>query len=427
MVMMLIIIQPVCADTLPIDNETPTAVMGQFAISDVSPAQGNPGDTKVITITIENIDSERSAHDISTLINPDNVDYVQIEGGMAKYGSDQVLPGESFRIQYTISIKEDAPKGIYYIPITLIWSTSGSGRNRVKNQQDLTFGINVIDNPEMMRIGITNITTVPTLIYPGDAFTINVAMKNTGKNNISQIRAILTTEKAFQSVGSSSEQYIPLLEPGYEGVASYNLQVDKQATSHLYNFKMSLQYVDNFNRLQNQQVSFGINVEELSGVYIQDVRVDPTSLYPGTEGLLQVQIANAGTNNVENVRLPISGGEKLLTQSQNFIGILGPGASTAETSSYGLLINKGTEPGNYGLNIQINYDDLTGRHFSKPNLYIVKVNQPTSLIPIPSSLIQQVGYALVFLVIFYGIFLSVGSRIDEEQNSDTGDDDERST
>jgi hypothetical protein len=421
--MTLIITQPASAAASQPDNQTPLVAMGQFVITDVSPAQGNPGDLKTVTITIKNINPEETAYSVSMLIKPENVDYVQIEGGLEKYGTDQVLPADSFRIQYTISIKENTPKGIYYIPITCVWSTDKAGT--LKNQEDLNFGIDVIDNPELVKIDTTKIITVPTQIYPGDVFKVNISLKNSGSNNISQIRAILTTDKPFSSVGASSEQYLPLLTSGETGIASFNLQVDKQGQSRLYNFNLSLQYVDNFNRIQTQQSNFGINVEELSGVYIQNARLDPTSLYPGTEGLLQVQIANAGTNTVENVRIPISGGDKILTQSQNFIGILSPGASTAETVSYGVLVSRETDPGNYGMNIQINYDDLTGMHFSQSNLYIVKVNEPSSVIPIPQSLLQMAEYALIFIVISYGIFLYVGYRTEKEQNPVKEDDDER--
>ena len=333
------------------------------------------------------------------------------------------MPGDPFSVQYTISIKETSPKGVYYIPITCLWSTNKA--EDLKYQEDLNFGINILDNPETVKIDTTKITTVPTQIYPGDVFKVNISLKNSGSYNISQIRAILTAEKPFSSIGTSTEQYIPLITSGQTEVVTFNLQIDKQAQSRLYNFNLALQYVDNFNRIQNRQSSFGINVEELSGVYIQDTRLDPTALYPGTEGLLQVQIANAGTNDVENVRIPISGGGKILTQRQNFIGILSPGASTAETSSYGVLVNPETEPGNYGMNIQINYDDMAGKHFSQSNLYIVKINEPSSLIPIPGSLLQEAGYALIFIVICYGIFLYVGSRIEKEQNPVRGEDDER--
>jgi hypothetical protein len=417
MLVMYIIIQPVSASP-DIGNTTPLVVMGQFVITDVSPAQGNPGDTKTITLTIKNTNPDKSAYIVSTQIKPESVNNVQIEGGMAQFGSNQVLPLDSFHVQYIISIKDSTAKGIYYIPLTCVWATDKAGL--VKNQEDLYFGINVIDNPELLKIDTTNITTDPEHIHPGDAFKINVFLKNHGSDNISQIRAILNTDKPFSSVGTSTEQFIPFLKSGQGGIASYSLEVDKQALSRLYNFNLSLQYVDNFNRLQNQQSSFGINVEETSGVYIQDVRLDPTSLYPRTEGLLQVKIANAGTNNVENVRIPISGGDKILTQRQNFIGILSPGSSTAETSSYGVLVNPETEPGNYGMNIQINYDDREGNHFSKSNLYIVKINEPSSIIPVSRSLVQQTGYALIFIILSYGIFLSVGSRIEKERNSGRG-------
>jgi len=58
-----------------------------------------------------------------------------------------------------------------------------------------------------------------------------------------------------------------------------------------------------------------------------------------------VQVANAGTNEIKNVRVTVFGGEKLLTQTQNFIGIIRPGVSNSETTSFGVSVNPDIEKG----------------------------------------------------------------------------------
>lgn len=384
----------------------------QFVIINASPIEFYPSDIKTINITIKNIFGY-PAFDVSTVIDPDKADPLKFTYELQKYVAKEVGPYQSFTIQYEVYIRDTVPKGTYYIPLTVLWSTGKNGV--VKRQEDLYIGIKVAENPEVIKIETVNITTIPENIKPGDTFKLKVTLKNIGNNKLNQIRAALDVTEPFSSIGASSEQYIPVLEPGQSADVIYNLLIDKQAPSRLYNFNFTLEYRDYANRLQTQHSSFGVDIEEISEVYIQDVTLEPTTLNPGSEGILMVQIANAGTNEVKNVRVTIFGGEKILTQTQNFIGIIKPGASNSETTSFGVYIDPQIEKGNYGLIIQINYDDVKGNHYSTSNLYIVKVDEKNSLIPVSDNALSNILYAFLFAAMSYGIFLIVGFRIEKRK------------
>jgi uncharacterized membrane protein len=401
---------------------TPVADYRQFEITAVSPTEVYPSDVKKISITFKNTDDERAAYAVSTIINPD-VTPIQVVGEQGRFGGNLIMPHDSFTVEYTVNVKDNTPKGIYYLNMTAVWSADRA-KTQI-HQENFYIGIKVVENPEMIKINTVSITTIPEHIHPGDQFEVAILLKNIGNTKLTQIRAFLDAERPFSAIGSSTEQYVPLLEPDQTSETSFRLQVDKQAISHLYNFNFTLEYRDSANRQQSQQGSFGVDVEEVSEIYIQDVRLDPTTLNPGTEGLLMIQIANAGTNSVKNVRITIFGGEKVLTQNQNYIGIIPPGPSASETTSFGVLVSPDAPPADYGLYIQLNYDDVAGNHFSQSNLYILKVSQPGSMIPVPRQYMVYVLYSLVFLVVGYAIFLGTGYRLEGENNSRGGRDDEK--
>ncbi len=402
------IIQPVMGLSTPGEVE-PTQYQ-QFVITDVSPVEYYPSDIKTINITIQNI-YDYSAFGVSAVIDKDKADPIKFTHELQKYVGNEVGGGQKVTIQYEVYIRDTIPKGTYYIPLTVLWSTVEDGT--VKRQEDLYIGIKVAENPDVIKIDTINVTTIPENIKPGDTFKLKVTLKNIGNSKLNQIRAALDVKMPFSSVGSSTEQYISSLEPGQNTEASFSLQTDKSAISRLYNFNFTLEYKDYTNRLQSQQGNIGINVQEASEAYIQDITLDPTTLNPGSGGLLMVRLANAGTNDIKNVRITIFGGDKILTQTQNFLGVIRPGAPSAETTSFGVNVDPDTQAGNYGLSIQINYDDVNGKHYSKSNLYIIKIDKKSSIIPISNETLYYIIYAFIFTVLSYGIFLIVGSRLEK--------------
>lgn len=384
----------------------------QFVITDVSPIEFYPSDVKTINITIQNV-LNYSAYSVSTIVDKDKADPIKFTHELQKYVGSEIGANKNFTIQYEVYIKDTVPKGTYYIPLAVQWTTLTDGLFR--RQEDLYIGIKIAENPEVIKIDTVNVTTIPEHIKSGDAFKLKVTLKNIGNNKLNQIRAALDVKMPFSSVGASTEQYISSLEPGQSAEALFNLQVDKSAVSRLYNFNFTLEYKDYTNRLQSQQGNIGINVEEISEAYIQDITLDPATLSPGSGGLLMVRLANAGTNDIKNVRITIFGGDKILTQTQNFLGVIRPGAPSAETTSFGVNIDPDTEAGNYGLSIQTNYDDVNGKHHSKSNLYIVKIDKKSSIIPISSETIYYIIYAFIFTAFSYGIFLIVGFQLDKKK------------
>ncbi|MFQ6071986.1 MAG: COG1361 S-layer family protein, partial [Methanosarcinales archaeon] len=292
--------------------------------------------------------------------------------------------------------------------LTVMWSTLSYGVVTLV-QENLYIGIEVVEYPEDLKLDITDIIA-PTNLKAGDTFIVKIKLKNIGKKKVDSIKAKLELPTGFASIGSDTEEYVESLEPNSSAETVFNIQVDKQAISQLYNFDFILEYRGENNRLITKNSSFGIMLEESPQLYIQDIILEPTKLTPGSNGLLMLQIVNAGTNKIKNAKIIIYGGDNLLTQSQNFIGEIKPGDS--ESTSFGIYINPNKiKIGKYVLTIQIKYDDLKGNSHIVSKIYPISIIGGSSLIPISGDFISILVSAIVFIIISYVIFYITGSRI----------------
>jgi len=383
----------------------------QFVITEVSPSEFYPSDVKTINITLQNI-QEYPVYNISFKIDPSEAEPIKFIDELMKHYNGGLYPGEKYTIQYKIYIEDTLEKGVYYVPLTVMWSTLSYGVVTLV-QEDLYIGIEVVEYPEDLKLDITDIIA-PTNIKAGDTFIVKIKLKNIGKKKVDSIKAKLELPPGFASIGSDTEEYVESLEPNSSAETVFNIQVDKQAISQLYNFDFILEYRGENNRLITKNSSFGIMVDENPPVYIQDIILEPTMLTPGTEGLLMIQIVNAGTNKIKNVKISIYGGENLLLQSHNFIGEISPGNS--ETTSFGVYVNPEKikipeKIKKYGLNIQISYDDIIGNSYTKSKIYTLSVIKEESLIPISGNFIMILVGVFIFIIISYVIFYITGSRI----------------
>ncbi len=386
----------------------------QFVVTDASPIEFYPSDVKIINITIKNIFGY-SAFDVSTVIDSNKANPLKFIRELQKYVANEIGPNQNFNVNYEVSIKDSTPRGTYYIPLTILWSVVKDGS--VKSQEDLLVGIKVTENPEGNNIEITDII-VPEKIYSGDNFRVKVLMKNIGTEKIKSIKTSIPAELPFASKNTSNEKYVYSLEPNETTAIYFDLYVDKMAISRVYNFNLSIEYQDIFNRHVNKQSTFGILVEESTKVYIHDIIIDPPTLEPGDNGLLTMQVTNSGTNDIKNIRVAIKGGDYLLVQTENFIGQISPKKSSS--LSFGIYVDPDLRIGKYGLDVQITYDDVNGNTHEYSYLYPMSIVS-IPLIPISSETKLALIGGFLFIIFINIIFVVNGKRKKERKSEDKND------
>lgn len=395
---------PTCAGSTVGVVTSNELVYNQFVIMDVSPDELNPGDIKTIDITIKNIRGN-PVYDVSANINQTS-GYLIIKNELLKHHSGKLYPDQTCTFQYEVYVKENAPKGVYYLPLNVMWTAIEQGS--VQIQKNLEFGMEIVRNPEDVKIDIVKINT-PMYIEAGDDFIIDIAFKNVGVKKATSIEANLPLVYLFKSIGSDTEIFIPSLEPNETAVIKYHLQVDKQVFSMLHNFDFILKYRDQNNKVFTKKSSFGINIEEVSSLFIQDITIEPVTISPKTEGLFMIQLINAGTNPVDNVKVTVYGGDKILGQSHNFIGQINPQES--KTTSFGVYVDPKAKIGKYGLNILVSYDMLGGTEHTISNIYFTNVIPAKSIIPFERNDVYLISVFIGYLLLSYLIFQMTVSKI----------------
>ncbi len=388
-----------------------SAQFSQFMITNVEPVEFFPGDARSLNITIKNI-RQNSAFDVTFSMNPQNADILKTTGGLTRSFEGEFYPNQTYTIQYNIYVRNDVISGVYYIPINIKWYSVESGR--VYRQDDInlsTIGIRIIDNPEAPKLDVFEIHT-PDRILPGDTFPLTLKIMNRGEKATSSLILALSLSPPLSSIGSDTEEYLSSLDPNSTADINFNISIDKNAVSKLYPINYSLQYYDDKNRLKTSNNYFGINISEVSKVYVQDISLQPPAIEPGDDGILLLQIANAGTSPIKNVRIVISGARDLLAQTNNYIGEIAPGG--VGSSTFGVFIDPTLKKGTYGMTIQVSYDDTYGHRQSLLYVYPIKVVL-IPIIPISMDTLLEIFYILIFILASYVIFLIRGSRLVKSQ------------
>lgn len=375
----------------------------QFIITNVSQYEFYPGEVFVIDITIKNI-RENSVFEVTS--NIASAEPFKIKKELSKYRQGELFPNQEYTVQYEIYVEEDTLKGVYNLPLSVLWTTVEGGV--VQKQEDLNIGIYVFKNPEDIKIDITDII-VPEEIFAGENFSLNINLKNEGKTNLNDLRVNLPLEYPFAVIDTDSEKFITSIKPNETVEITYNIQVDSKAESKLYYSNLTLSYRNPSNLLISKTSILGLNINDASLAYIQEIIIEPAILRPETEGLLMIQIINTGTSTIENVKVIIYGGDEFLAQTHSFIGKIDPGES--ETTSFGIYVDPEARVGKYGLNIYTTYY-VENKEKSFSNIYFTNVLPSDSLFLILEEVYPVVFGILAFSILSYLIFWITGSRID---------------
>jgi len=276
------------------------------------------------------------------------------------------------------------------------YATSGFADNR----ETLHLGLQIVGLRNLANLRVMNVVTKPNIITPGEAFDLSVSFKNVGGEPAELIKVKLLTDAPLSIIESDAETYIPSLEPNEMAGTDFKIAIDNSAESKLYDVSLSLEYLSrNIKFFKNN--TFGIVTRGIPNIYIQEIILQPSKLVQNKDGLLIIKLINTGTENAEDVKVRITGGKGILTESFNFIGEVK--RDDIETTSFGVYIDPSTKTGTHGLNIDITYKDKFGNSYTESKIYEVSVYPKSSLTSyiIAAVVLITFSAAVYLYVIFY--------------------------
>jgi hypothetical protein len=290
--------------TPPVD-----ASFSSIAITKVNPTEFSPGDTSKAVLTVKN-NGGRDASDIrlsfqgTEIISPVGPKVVNI---------NTLNSWCSKEVEITMHVKEEAPNGIYSIPVSCLWTEYHF--NPKKGDVDVTarsaeLGVYFSVIGEGM-INIGDVSTDPTDVKPGDMkVKITAVIENSGEAAAKDVEARLICNKAeFKPSWSGTDRsYIGRLNSGESKEAIFHVDVTENIDSKVYSIPLRIRYKDTSGREYEVMRELEILVEPKPEFEIVSYSTEPASISAGGTGvILHVGIRNVGSEKAESVSVRATG------------------------------------------------------------------------------------------------------------------------
>ena len=284
------------------------AIFSSVTITDVKPTELHPGDTREVTVTVKN-NGGRDARDIRlafqgtknvSLVGPTVVHINTLNSWCWK------------EVEITVHVKEEAPNGVYPIPVTCSWKeyyfdpVEGYKTDEIPPVQ-LGISFNVVGKGV---INIGDITTDPTDIRPGDEdVEIRAFIENSGEAAAKDVEAKLLCNADFKPSWSGTDRsYIGRLNSGEKGEAIFHIDIADNVEANTYSIPLQIRYKDTKGGEYEVMREINILVEPKPEFEIVSYYTEPANLSAGDTGVkLHVRIRNVGSEKAESVSVRSTG------------------------------------------------------------------------------------------------------------------------
>jgi hypothetical protein len=353
-----------------------------------TPSSVYPGNIVDIGFNIKNVGKEDADRVTLALI----LDYpFSSIGNLASKFINQLRSNDSKILNFSLGIDSLAEPGLYDVGVNLDYFSKNVAISSANN----SFGVEVKES-----IGILDISKVSIKggeVKPGDIFELEFVPKNLGTEPLENINIRLLPKPPFGSIEGVPEAFINSLEHNEVGRAIFKLNVDRVApTKQFYPMDFEVEYTSR-NKKFEKNGTFTIPVKGQPIIYIQEIIIEPNRITTGSEGLMLVRIINAGTERAEDLKIKVSGGENILTESYHFIG--GLEIDSLETSTFGIYVNPGLNPGVYALDMAISYKDRYGNEYSNQKTSELSIFKASSIMKFVLLAGGFIGFSLIIFLI----------------------------
>ena len=381
--------------TPPVD-----AAFSSIAITNVKPTEFSPGDTSKVVLTVKN-NGGRDASEIrlsfqgTEIISPVGPKVVNI---------NTLNSWCSKEVEITMHVKEEAPNGIYPIPVSCLWTEYHFDPK--KGDVDVTarsaeLGVYFSVIGEGM-INIGDVSTDPADVKPGNMdVKITAFIENSGEAAAKDVEAKLICNKAeFKPSWSGTDRsYMGRLNSGDSKEAIFHVDVTENIDSKVYSIPLRIQYKDTSGREYEVMRELEILVEPKPEFEIVSYSTEPASISAGDTGvILHVGIRNVGSEKAESVSVRATGEAEVpfdFDVKSNYVGNLKMDEDWTAVLKFD--VDKDASPKAYQQGIEIR---CTGdRDLGDDNVYLFDKMIPISVSSGSARTFSVPGFEAIFALI----------------------------
>nr|AAU83414.1 surface protein [uncultured archaeon GZfos28B8]QNO57504.1 hypothetical protein PBOADKMI_00049 [Methanosarcinales archaeon ANME-1 ERB7] len=384
------------------------AAFSSIAITNVKPTEFSPGDTSKVVLTVKN-NGGKDASDVrlsfqgTEIISPVGPKVVNI---------NTLNSWCSKEVEITMHVKEEAPNGIYPIPVSCLWTEYHFDPKKgdvdvTARSAELGVYFSVIGEG-MLNIG--DVSTDPTDVKPGDMdVKITAFIENSGEAAAKGVEAKLICNSAeFKPSWSGTDRsYMGRLNSGDSKEAIFHVDVTENIDSKVYSIPLRIQYKDTSGREYEVMRELEILVEPKPEFEIVSYSTEPASISAGDTGvILHVMIRNVGSEKAESVSVRATGEAEVpfdFDVKSDYVGNLKMDEDWTAVLKFD--VDKDASPKAYQQGIEIR---CTGdRDLGDDNVYLFDKMIPISVSSGRTGSFSVPGFEAIFVLIalFVVLFL----------------------
>ncbi len=387
------------------------AIFSSVTITDVTPTELHPGDTREVTVTVKN-NGGRDARDINlafqgtenvSLIGPTVVHINTLNSWCWK------------ELEITVHVKEEATNGVYSIPVTCSWreyyfnsTLSRYVATEITGQQ-LGISFNVIGKGV---INIGDVSTDPTDIRPGDEdVEIRVDIENSGEAAAKDVEAkLLCNDKFKPSWSGTDRSYMGRLNSGDSKEAIFHIDIAEGIEANTYGIPLRIRYKDTKGEEYEVMREINILVEPKPEFEVVSFRTEPADISAGDYVTLYVRIKNVGSEEAESISVRSTGEAEVpfdFDVKSDYVGNLKPDAEWTAVLRFDVDTDASLKTYQQGLEIRC----IGDRELGDYNVYLFDMMIPISVSSSSTGGISVPGFEALFslLALIFG-FAIIGQR-----------------
>jgi hypothetical protein len=384
------------------------AMYSSISITSVKPTEFSPGDTSKVVLTVKNNGGKDARNirlsfqgtEIISPVGPKVVNMIILNSWRSK------------EVELTIHVEEEAPNGVYTIPVSCAWDEYILDRKTgevsvTATSEELGIYFNVIGEG---RIHIGDVSTDPTDVRPEDLdVKITAFIENSGEAAAKdvEVKMICNNAEFKPSWSGTDRSYIGRLNSGESKEAIFYLDVTENIDSKVYSIPLRINYKDTSGREYEVMRDLEIFVEPKPEFEIVSYSTEPVNISAGDTGvILHVGIRNVGSEKAESVSVRSTGEAEVpfdFDVKSDYVGNLEMGE--AWTANLKFDVDNAASPKAYQQGIEIR---CTGdRDLGDDNVYLFDEMIPVSVSSGRTGTLLVPGFEVIFALIalFVVLFL----------------------
>jgi hypothetical protein len=221
-------------------------------------------------------------------------------------------------------------------------------------------------------IQISDVTTIPSTIEPGNKVKINFQLKNEGDGPAKDVKVILTQTAQKFVVEGTPETFIDDIESKGSSPVGFNLVVDPSVAIGTYSIPITLSYSDETKTVNYTDTKYlGITI---SGKYNFVITSSQSLVAPGKDGTSDLEIANGGSQKAFYLTLKVLPSDPIIQIIPSTIYIGNLDSDDYGTEELKFKVADNAFKGTYPLNLQLVYKDSYGQLHNETASVDIKVS-----------------------------------------------------